>query len=568
MELTKQLLESYLNEGKAVKEISILVNRSKRVIRHFMKSNGIDTLSINKNIAEKRNQIIIEKYQTTDCSLRDLSHEFNLSPASLTMILQKYKIEVPTDRKNKARSKTCLEKYGTTNVMYVPEVIENREAHFIETLGVTSPFKSKLVQETARASFKAKTGYDHPCHDPKVLAAMIKTNQKKFKGNAPACSQDILDKMESTNRLRYNVSNYKQKHLDPKVITLRADKVRYKKLLIRLHHKSKLPLQVIGKMLGLSKSCVPHDAKDLGVKVYLYPKSTQEKEVSKFIRDLSTGLTILERDRDIINPLELDIVIPDLKIAIEYNGLYSHSYNYVPDSYGKNYHANKSQRCKDQGIQLFHIFSNEWEDSNLRSIWESVIQRKVAPHTTQKVFARKCSIVVLTTNEAKQFLNENHIQGYGAATVFYGLKIKEELLGLIGFLRSTKSTNWCLTRLAFKKGLTVVGGASKLLKYFEKNQVWGSIESFADLRYSYGDVYYKLGFQLTKVVPISYYYTDNYGLYHKRGFQKKHLGKILGSHYNPKETEHQNILSSKKFRILYDCGKLKFIKQNPAYSLS
>ena len=60
-----------------------------------------------------------------------------------------------------------------------------------------------------------------------------------------------------------------------------------------------------------------------------------------------------------IYPYELDILIPDLKIAIEYNGCYFHS---IKAGKPIDYHLMKSLLCREKGIRLIHIY--EFEDLN------------------------------------------------------------------------------------------------------------------------------------------------------------------------------------------------------------
>jgi len=52
--------------------------------------------------------------------------------------------------------------------------------------------------------------------------------------------------------------------------------------------------------------------------------SYSEKELANFIKDNYNG-KILENTKDVISPYELDIYLSDLKLAIEFNGLYYHS---------------------------------------------------------------------------------------------------------------------------------------------------------------------------------------------------------------------------------------------------
>ena len=67
---------------------------------------------------------------------------------------------------------------------------------------------------------------------------------------------------------------------------------------------------------------------------------------------------IIPRCRKIISPYELDLYLPNLKLAIEFNGMYWHSIEFDPEN--KYTHRRKSLLCRDKGIRLIHIF--EFED--------------------------------------------------------------------------------------------------------------------------------------------------------------------------------------------------------------
>lgn len=84
--------------------------------------------------------------------------------------------------------------------------------------------------------------------------------------------------------------------------------------------------------------------------------SHAEKEIVSFIRTFYIG-NILENKRKAIYPLELDIYLPDLHLAIEYNGNWYHS---IEAGTRKEYHLMKSLKCREKGIRLIHIY--EFED--------------------------------------------------------------------------------------------------------------------------------------------------------------------------------------------------------------
>jgi very-short-patch-repair endonuclease len=93
-----------------------------------------------------------------------------------------------------------------------------------------------------------------------------------------------------------------------------------------------------------------------------YPRiagySNMEKELVDFCKQHFPNL--IENDRKLINPYELDIVIPEKKIAIEFNGDYWHSLQ--SKRYIKGYHLMKTELCEAQGYQLIHIFEYQWKN--------------------------------------------------------------------------------------------------------------------------------------------------------------------------------------------------------------
>lgn len=84
-------------------------------------------------------------------------------------------------------------------------------------------------------------------------------------------------------------------------------------------------------------------------------QSTPELE----IQDIFSDFKIITNSRKIIAPYEVDIYIPKLKLAIEFNGTYWHSI-YFKD---KDYHITKTLLAKQKGIKLIHIFDDEWAEN-------------------------------------------------------------------------------------------------------------------------------------------------------------------------------------------------------------
>ena len=113
------------------------------------------------------------------------------------------------------------------------------------------------------------------------------------------------------------------------------------------------------------RKCISKDDLDI-IKNYKPTNNRSKNEIKLYnlICDNFNG-TVEHSIRSIINPLELDIYIPDLKIAIEYNGCYYHS---IEAGTSKDYHLEKSLRCRDLGIRLIHIYDFENFDTQCKLV--------------------------------------------------------------------------------------------------------------------------------------------------------------------------------------------------------
>ena len=244
---------------------------------------------------------------------------------------------------------------------------------------------------------------------------------------------------------------------------------------------------------------------------------------------------------------ELDIFIPEKNIAIEYNGLYWHSSDFVDENIRRK-HIQKTEMCDDLGIHLMQFFSDEWETK--QNIVKSVIASKLEVYE-RRFYARKCKIQSVNPKEAKKFLEDNHLQGYFACD-YKGLYENNELLAIMGIGKSRFKTDENeLIRYASKIHTQVIGGFSKLLKSYNISKV----VSYADRRYSKGDVYGNFTSIKTKTNP-SFFYTDGNVRYSRFKFQKYKLEKILNV-YDPNKSATENVLSN-GYRIIFDCGCLRY----------
>lgn len=288
--------------------------------------------------------------------------------------------------------------------------------------------------------------------------------------------------------------------------------------------------------------------------------SNIEKEIFDFIKnDLKEN--IIENDRKVLNGKEIDIYIPEKKVAIEFDGLYWHSENVGTN---KNYHLEKTKLCKEKNIRLIHIFEDEWNNK------ESIVKSKIRyilrnNNEKEKIYARKCNIKIIDSRIKNDFLNKNHIQGEDKSSISLGLYYKNNLVSVMTFCKPRISLgqkgnkyDYELSRFASDIRYIVIGSFSKLFKYFERNYKWNKIITYADRRWSEGDVYIKNGWKHVRDSNPNYWYckSNNVRL-HRYGFRKQALKGKFPNIYDDSLTEFQ-IMDKTKYRRIWDCGNMVF----------
>jgi hypothetical protein len=282
--------------------------------------------------------------------------------------------------------------------------------------------------------------------------------------------------------------------------------------------------------------------------------SKAEKEVLDFIRRNYNG-EVLENVKKVISK-ELDIYLPELKLAIEFNGLYWHC-ELNKDNL---YHLNKTEECEQKGIHLIHIFEDDWQHK--REIVESRLLYYL--NKLKVIYARECQLKELSSNEASIFLKENHLQGSVNSLYNYGLYYKDELVSIMTFgnLRTNLGQHvmvgmFELLRFANKRGLTVVGGANKLFQYFINNKSFEKIISYADRSWTMNNdqtIYHVLGFKKIRNTRPNYFYIVGDKRENRFKFRKDVL---IREGFDSSKSEHEIMLDREIYRI-YNSGNLYF----------
>lgn len=282
--------------------------------------------------------------------------------------------------------------------------------------------------------------------------------------------------------------------------------------------------------------------------------SIQEKELQDFIIKL-LDTDIILNDREVIKPKELDILIPEYNIGVEFNGLYWHNSMFVKNRY----HLNKTKLAEINGLNLIQIFEDEWVYK--KEIVMSILKNRFGIMGSI-IYGRKCEIRVVKNGEHNHFLNTNHIQGKIGSSVKLGLYYGGDLVSIMTFgklrkVMGSKSSDgeWELIRFCNKLNTSVVGGASKLFKHFIKNYKPNKIISYSDNRLFNGGLYNTIGFSFDKNTTPNYFYVINNERKHRFNFRKDVLVK---EGFDPNKTEQQ-IMQERGIYRIYDCGNKKWV---------
>ena len=281
--------------------------------------------------------------------------------------------------------------------------------------------------------------------------------------------------------------------------------------------------------------------------------STGHREIHAFIKEHYDG-PIITNDRSTIWPKELDIYLPQLNLAIEYNGLYWHA-----DTGSKSmkyYHIEKTDDAALLGIQVIHIFENEW-DNRKDAVKHRILH---ALDKQQRIGARQTQVEKISAKEAKEFLEKYHTAGHTNASVNIGLKHDNELVAVMTFGKSRfskKLAPWEVIRCAFSKA--VVGGISKLIKAFQI-EYQEDVMTYADRNWSEGKGYIAAGFEFVRnSEPGYFYFKDNGRICSRYAVQGEKIKEIVQT-YLPELNEEDNMIRDGWKRV-WNCGNVVLVKR-------
>lgn len=454
-----------------------------------------------------------------------------------------------------AAKKSMKEQYGVDNAAHIPGNQQKRLVTMVEKYGskVSDVTRKKAKQRAndlnkkGRKTLKEKYGVDNPAqlstHQHKVRQTLLKNygvdnffESVEWQRQQETRRLDTLEKLVDDMVSILDIS-------DPDFDILTS----YDKPNKRVSFKCKscgneeiIPTETlkyrIRQMQTPCSKCSNISGKG----------SHAEKEITNWIK-VEFGLNIIENDRVLISPMEVDIVIPEKKVAVEYCGLYWHNDQRI----SKDYHEKKRKLCEEAGYKLITIFEDEWIHKS--EIVKERLRSKLGMATI-KVGARKCDIVEIDSKTAAAFMNETHIQGYLNSSVRYGLEYNGKLLAVMTFVKgniSKKVNGWELSRFSIKGGYSMPGAANRLFNRFLRDHSPNDVVTFSDLRWNTGEVYEQMGFEFVGHTGLNYWYIQRDKRIHRYNLRK--------TSEDPSNISETDLRRTQGWLRIWDCGNNKYV---------
>jgi hypothetical protein len=379
-EICKIELQKEKKYNKTCSKTCSLLLRTQTTLKKY----GVENISQLKEIKEKKSNLSFEKYG-------------------------KSSIFETEDYKNRMKEQ-FLETYGVDNVSKSPLIVNKIKETKLKKYGKENNSQTEENKEKVKNTILKKHGVEHFFQSDLFKTKTKETNIKKYGSEYASTSIDIKNKKRNNSLKEYGSDHVNQKHyknmnnfnvefilnnfLNKKKQGLlfaemlnyfnMAPSTLYRKIRENMELKELMEYNIINsskKLLGENE-------------IYDFVKSILDDLVKlEYIKQTKINkidINVLKNKRNVISTsdkkLELDIYIPELKLAIEYNGLLYHSFGIHKTSRFNNLEQIKLKKdnlqlktdmCEEKGIKLFHINEDEWLDPIKKEIWKRILKNYI-----------------------------------------------------------------------------------------------------------------------------------------------------------------------------------------------
>jgi hypothetical protein len=432
---------------------------------------GQDNYFLTDEFNEKKNKTNLENYGETEYFKSD---DFQIKRKE--KLNDKYGVDSPLQNKEikKKQQDTCEKIYGKRNYAQTDEFAPKVAESNIEKYGVSSPMKLEKYIDMREETCEKKYGKKSYTQTEEYWERRIETCKEKYGVEHPSQLKSNRDQAKATTKEQYGVENYSQTD---------EFKKNYKNYCLET--------------IGVPSYLCLQENRQYGKK---------QSEITEWLNSL--GFNFKLNDYSILGSKEIDIY-DGKALAIEFCGLYWHN-EFSPQPRDKNYHYQKYITCLEKSVKLITMYEDEWNGET--DICKSMLKSMLGLYD-KRIHARKCKIEQIENKDFYDFCKVNHVMGGNTlAKVCLGLIYDDELVGGVSLGRHHRGNiDLVLSRLCFKKNIQIVGGTSKLFsgcrKWMQENG-HDSIISWSDNRWSQGNIYKTLGFELDGEIEPDYCYVN------------------------------------------------------------
>ena len=231
-------------------------------------------------------------------------------------------------------------------------------------------------------------------------------------------------------------------------------------------------------------------------------ESKFEKRVRELFTDLEVEFDVNRRDLLADSGKEVDFYVPEKKLAIEISPSSSHHSNEFASTshFGRKpdkYHYQKYKDAESSNIQLIQLFDFDlvepaWSQRTVPSLTNFIAG------SGKRVYARDTIVEECSTSEAREFCDKYHRSGYANATAKFKLTHDSETVAVFTLQENKQGKPVELKRLAYKNGVQVIGGTSKIASHARRwciDAGYSALSSFSDNAWGSGLSYEKAGFK-------------------------------------------------------------------------
>jgi hypothetical protein len=438
--------------------------------------------------------------------------------------------------------------------------VESVKNHYLKKYGVEHLFKTDEFKRNFKKKSLEKYGVDNPWKNEEIKEKIKKTNLEKFGSTSWMGNKENSKKAAESLSKRNAITREKL-----------IEKFNIPITILEFNNSGKIKMEC-KKCSNISESSKSFFQKNIKIgrnpcfscNPPLYSESKGEIEIYDFIVNNYHG-EVERKNRKILSGKEIDIFLPKLKIGFEFNGIYYHSEIFK----NKEEVTEKKNIANEFGINLITIWEDDWEYK--KDIIKSRILNLL--NKSRKIYARKCEIRYVNVSEEREFLINNHIQGWVPSSIRIGLYFENNLVSIMTFggyrvALGKKCSDGEYELLRFSNSLktTVIGGASKIFKEFLRLHKPTKVLSYQNNSWNTGNLYENLGFSRCGLTVQNYYWCKGNIRFNRYNFRKD---KLIKEGYDKNLTEN-DIMTGRGYYKSWDMGNIKWeysYTETPIHSL-